>query len=310
MGINSLTYNIDQGAGTQTSDFKQYQNTASLVFVADSNDPANDTVYTMKMDSAAPKVGYLHPYIPWMRAIRVECRRVSPILYEYHVDYQSRGQPGQSPLDEPPKIKWGFSVSEENTDVDGDGNPMIMITGQDFNPPLREQFYDQKVTVTRNVKFIDTGMWSQYAGAVSSDDFECSDPQISAPAGTCKITEPAEGELAGLLDDDSEYYTVTMGITIRRVLNDAFDESKVWWHRVLAKDYWYKQPDFIIPSNPDHLWKNKDSEGNPALCLHDTTTGYRLPYDPVTGRQDPTQAQWYEFPPKKLLPFAVLNITN
>jgi len=301
MGIHQITYKIAQESGVETQDNRRFDQTGRLTFQATSNSPATDNTYTMRNDPAAPLAGVRHPFIPTLFANRVNCRKVSGVLYEFDVDYRGRGKPGESPLDEPPTIEFDFAVSEEPYDTDYEGTPICFVTGESPDPPLRETVYDLVIRIARNLKYVDPDIMSLYAGRTNSDIF------FSLPPGTCKITEPPKARSRHW--EQLIYYECTIGITVRRGEPGLYEDAEAWYRRVLAAGYYIRA--FTGVGNKTKIVHATDSTGARVTkpILHSTIEGFPIPRDPDTGLQDLQQADWYKFKPRKApMPFAALNI--
>lgn len=304
MAIDQITYRIAQEGGIATDDNKSFTRTSRLTFQASSNSPYSDDVNTIGNDFAAPKIGGPHPFIPMMWSTHVNCRKVSQVMYEFDVDYLGKGKDNKSPLDEDPIIETDFAISEEPYDVDYEGTPILFKTGEAPDPPIKDTWYDLVIRISRNLQKVDYALLAKYAGAVNSDPF------LGLPPGTCKITEPPKTRSATW--DTLTYYQCSMGITVRRGIPGLFEDSEAWYKRTLAQGFYVRE---FLPGantgNKTRVVHARDSSGEKVTkpILHSTHEGFKIPFDPDTGMQDPKKAEWYKFKPAKPpLPFSELRI--
>lgn len=306
MPIVDLIPTGEEESGIETQDNRRFTGIATYNWTAVGDSPGTDTADLIRAQSGL-FAGGPHPSIPFLWATKIVCKRVSPIYYELRGDYATRGAQGQGPLDEPPIISWGYALSEDIIDRDVDGKPMIMITGEQFDPPIRDTVYDQVVRCQRNISFDrwNPDLTSYYAGKTNSDTF------LWFPPGTCRIVEPPTATSKNY--DNYEYWDVTMGVQIRRGVQGIFEDSKAWYIRRLAAGFYVAGigPTGANGQKPKPMIPN-DSKGAPITkpVMHDKVTGQQLANDPNTGLPDPTLAQFYEFLPwtRTQVPFSDLNV--
>ena len=310
MAIHDITYKIEQESGVTTTDNKKFDQTARLTFSATSNSPSTDNTHTMRNDAAAPKIGFPHPFIPNLFATGVNCKKISAYLYEFDVGFTGRGKDGESPLDEPPVIEFDFAISEEAYDVDYEGTPILFITGEPPDPPVKDTVYDLVIRVSRNLAWVDPDVMSLYAGAINSDYF------LGLPPGTVKITEPPKAKSADW--EGTTYYTATIGFTVRRGIPGLYDDEKAWWKRTLAQGYYVRTFKAGASSGATIIAHARDKDGDKVTkpVLHSleggtANSGFMLPRNADTGLQNPQDAEWYYFKPRlPPRPFANLQIVD
>jgi hypothetical protein len=307
MGIAypGLTLQIPKESGLTTTDNKRIQRTNKLTFYGTSDNSTVDTPDSMLQNSGL-FTGMGHPWLPFTFATAVTVRQISPMGYEFPVEFEGRGKPGDSPLDEPPEVRLGFTPSEEAVDVTVEGKPMVYITGEQPEPPVKDTVYDMVLRVRRNVAWVDPDVMSRYMGAVNADRF------LNLPPGTCRMIEL---EASSKRWDNFTYFDAAIGVQVRRGVPGLYDDSKAWYKRVLAAGYFCST--FIPNKDPNKKAKIVTTHATDATgakvskpILHEIQQGFRMQFDPDSGLQDPTQAQWYEWLPRTrpLLPFSVLTI--
>lgn len=226
-----------------------------------------------------PRVGQQAEFDPFMRAKSVEAVPVggSPVLWDVLVTWgppkgfsgssSESEEPLISPFDERPQIQWGTERTEEPIDQDANGNPLVNVVGESFDPPISRNFSDEVLSVTKNQAAFSSTQAVQFVDTVNADTF------MGHAAGTGYMDEisAVEIEEGGFI-----YYRVTYKMRFRK---DG------WRKRVLHRGFreW-------VESTPDGpVYKNfTDEDGNPVAepLLLDETGGALPKYQP---------AQWLEF---------------
>ncbi len=122
----------------------------------------------------------------FLRCDDLQIQRLTPYLFRTTAGYL--GKQG-NPLDQPPQIYWGSTVTEEEIDVDMDGNPIIMVTGEGFDPPVREPVYDRILRITRNIADYNDNWATLFRNATNANQFG------SFPPGTalCRSLDAEHG---------------------------------------------------------------------------------------------------------------------
>jgi hypothetical protein len=292
---------LDRGLG-EISQFEDKQTEEWDIVV----DVAGASSAWIVANAPLPNFNSAHPDNPNLRCTgEYQIRRVdgSPIHFQATVTYQ--GPPAGSALPdpeledrkpekrdrEPYSEEWSTAKSQEQIDVDVNGDPIVTVNGEQFDPPISEDVHDVQVVygknvIDRNQTLIDA------AGCTNSDPF------LQYAPGQCMIdqvsfkyfTDPDTGDV---------YWRQTVTILIRRappgnpgnLLN-----GDLWKKRIRAEGYKVKVAGDETPRNA------KDGEGNSSAVpvLHDTATGELI--------EDPAQAQWYYFKTRGEVAFQPLKI--
>lgn len=231
---------------------------------------------------------------PWLRVVNRAANRISPLLWEVQVQYQTPpdagGGGGSSPLLAPPIIEFSSEVTEEDITQDVRGQPILMTTTEEPSPRIKREFHTPLILVKRNVAWIDPSVIAQYRMVVNSDMW------YGNPPGTCLLRSI---KAVNVPDQDFEYWTVDAAIAIRRGAPFTSD-AKAWYYRVLAQGFLVNLP--IIPSGTVLEGQHAMKDGQPvsAPVLHDITNGFLI--------ENNADAEWYEFEIYQSLPFAALGL--
>lgn len=270
------------------SDGRNYSQSARRSFTVVSDAPTTDTGYGAKLATGVPRVRDPHPEDFSLRVVDVNAVRKSPVLWEIDVEYAAQTAAGRNPLDEPAVIRWSFVTADEPIDADVDGEPIVTVNNERFDPPISAPASDLVLSIVKNVASFDPGQARTYKNAVNSDTF------LGQPAGTARL-EGIEAE--SVTDDDFSYWRLSVEIRFRVGIRGAAD-SKAWYRRILHQG-------FII----------RDAAGDAAAKWHRATDGHGnesvvpvLIKSDGTQETDPASAHWLEFEIYNSLPFASLGL--
>lgn len=230
----------------------------------------SETILDVLTSTDLPQVPSLHPTIPFLRQSGLGVRRLSPVHYEVTANYgaQGNGKPNTNPLDEVAQVEFDAIVSEEEFDTDINGDAMVMVTGEAFNPRIRVPVYDNVIRVTRNLppNKVDPNTISAYRNSVNNDNW------YGLPPGTVRITM---FKAQSISDDEQTYWRVSAEFQIRRGAPRTTDD-KAWYKRVLAEGY---MACFAAGQKPFRF--------GGAKVLHKVSDG--------TYISNKANAEWYEF---------------
>lgn len=176
-----------------------------------------------------PQVAQSYPGFPFVYATSTSVDRVSPVFWIVTVEYKgelggvgggsSTGGVEPSPLFAPPIIKFDDVETEEEIDVDFDGNP-IVNTALERVRGVKALFSDQVLTVTRNFATFNTYVQAVYRRSVNSDTFQ------GWPPGTVKLMKLSA---ENVFDAQVGYWKVTGVFQFRFPYNTTPD--KAWYNR-------------------------------------------------------------------------------
>lgn len=242
-----------------------------------------------------PKIGQPHPEDVYMWASNSVARPDGDtrLLYLVEVTYTSaRGGEGQNanPITRPPIINWDWELSSEPVDQDPDGNPLLTISLESYDPPIMEDVADQKLIIERNYENFDPYVLGTYKYVVNSDTF------LGFPPGTAlmkPIRARSQTEGAFL------YWAITVEVVFRVDPAGVFYRS--WYRRIQQKGF-KARPGV---GQPYARAKIKDTDGQ----LIDSPTPVVLKDDGTVCPDDqPQLAAWRYHKRYPILPFGNLNL--
>jgi hypothetical protein len=214
---------------TTSENFRKLEVTFSETYqVVTSADAGELDVYTQ---AGLPGVAQPYPGFPFVVAEGAQLQRVTPIFWLATINY--RGEIGglaktdgssdpsnpTSPLYAPPRITWDDVETNEDIDVDFDGDPITNTAGQPVKG-IKALFSDQLLTVTRNFLLFNTYTQAVYRRSVNSDTF------LGWPPGTCKLMKLSA---QNVIDRDFGYWQVTGVFQFRFPYNTT--PAKAWYAR-------------------------------------------------------------------------------
>lgn len=246
----------------------------------------------LDIESAAglPIIGETYPGRQFIFCEGLDFKPVSPILTIATASYSGEiGPAGEqdSPLNLPPEISWSDVESDEPTDEDFNGAPIVNINGEPIEG-VTIKLADNVVTIKRNFLTFNPYATAAYRHSVSSDVF------LGYPAGTARLIRYNARQVA--LADDS-YWEVTASIQFR--LGIRTTDDKAWYKRVRNEGYYEKITDAFTSSSI--LVQATDDNGKPM------TKPVLLKSD-GTRETNPANAYWLEFQVYDSLPYNALGL--
>lgn len=179
-----------------------------------------------------PQVAQSYPNFPFVYASSMSVDRVSPVFWIVTVEYKGElggvgggaatGGNEPSPLFAPPIIKFDDVETEEEIDVDFDGNPIVNTAGERVRG-VKALFSDQVLTVTRNFASFNTYVQAVYRRSVNSDTFQ------GWPPGTVKLMKLSADNV---FDQQIGYWKVTGVFQFRFPYNTI--PERAWYNRRVA----------------------------------------------------------------------------
>jgi hypothetical protein len=231
--------------GVRSQDFVKYQYQRRVTYTVLLG--ASDDISLARGAAGLPKVGWQHPTNFFLRVTSVTPRRVSPIMAEVDVDYESQINPdspnGGDPTDQPPRITIGFSDTEIDADQDVNGKAM-MTPNKEIYRGLRVPSSDLVITITRNLPSIDIAMFREYKNATNSDSF------LGEPPGTAWLKGIGAQSVG---DVGNQYWQAFAEVHFRRAAPGSTDD-KAWWLRTLRQGF-YVKPGIVVK-------RARDLDGN------------------------------------------------
>lgn len=251
---------------------------------------ATDDKLDIESAAGLPLIGEEYPGRQFIYCESIDFKPVSPILTIATANYSGEiGPAGEqdSPLNKPPQISWSDVESDEPTDEDFNGQPIVNVNGEPIEG-VTMKLADNVVTIKKNFLTFNPYATAAYRHSVSSDTF------LGYPPGTARLIRYNAQQVA--LADDS-YWEVTASIQFR--LGIRTTDARAWWKRVRNEGYYEKVTDAF--TSQSILVQATDDNGKPM------TRPVLLKSD-GTRETDPTQAHWLEFQVYDSLPYNSLGL--
>lgn len=251
----------------------------------------DDSRFDVEQANGIPRIGDNYPGSLFVFCEGLSLQRVSPILTIVSVNYKGEiGPTGEedSPLNAPPEISWSDTETDEPTDEDIDGKPIVNVNGEPIDG-VTMKIADNVVTIKRNFLTFNPYITGQYRHSVSSDAF------LGYPAGTARLIRYSAKN--SFYQDNLTYWEVTGSIQFR--LGIRTTDDKAWYKRVRNEGFYEKITDPY--SNQQILVQARDDNGKPV-------TRPVLLKEDGTRETNPDNAHWLEFPVYRSLPYNALGL--
>lgn len=251
----------------------------------------DDSRFDVEEANGIPRIGQNYPGSLYVFCDSLETSRVSPIMSIVSVNYKGEIGPNgeeDSPLNAPPEISWSDTESDEPTDEDINGKPIVNVNGEPIDG-VTMKIADNVVTIKRNFLTFNPYVTGLYRHSVSSDAF------LGYPPGTARLIRYSAKN--AFYQDDLSYWEVTGSIQFR--LGIRTTDAKAWYKRVRNEGFYEKRTDSYTGN--DIIVQAKDDNGKPV------TRPVLLKAD---GRREtnPDNAHWLEFQVYRELPYNALGL--
>lgn len=176
-----------------------------------------------------PREGSRHPSNVNFVCKSVSLEKTSVCLYEAQCTYESPvyetadGEPNDNPLNVPPEISFSTVVTEEETEMDMLGNPLVNSAGSPFTGVTME-ITDMAISINKNVATFNPTEMIYYNGAINSDNF------LGFAAGQLKLQNFTATPVLGEIN----YWKLTLSIMARTPTPNV-PSDKVWFRRIQNK---------------------------------------------------------------------------
>lgn len=201
-----------------------------------------------------------------------------------------------SPLDLPAEVSWGGRKTQEPIDMDILNNPIVNTVGEPFDPPIVETFTDQEITITKNLATWDPVAMQTYFNAVNQDAF------LGFRPGTVLMDEL---KAKRIVTPTLVYWAATFVMLVRVAPPDGAPPEMSWARRIKNEGFYCSDGGTPTPK----IIRALDASNKPVvLPVPLKADGTRVL---VTPGPIPTFSGgifYINFPTKKPLPFAALNI--
>ncbi len=251
----------------------------------------DDSRFEVERAPGVPRIGDRYPGSQFVFCDSVQLERASPILAIVNVSYKGEiGPAGEddSPINALPDIQWSDVETDEPTDQDINGKPIVNPNNEPIDG-VTMKVADNVVTIKRNFLLFNPFITGQYRHSTNSDQF------LGFPAGTARLIRYGA---KNAFFQNNAYWEVTASIQFRLGIRTTND--KAWYKRIRAEGYYEK---IIDPfTNQPIVVQATDSNGKPV------TRPVLLKSD-GTRETNPNNAHWLEIPVYRSLPYSALGLT-
>jgi hypothetical protein len=177
----------------------------------------------------------------WCKEVTVRQDRLDPYTWRVEARYSSQvDRPDinqiENPLLRPAEIEWDTVTRERIIMADIDGDPIVTVNDERFDPPPMDEEKILQLTVTRNQAGYNALEYVKYENAVNSDTF------LSFPAGRVKCVRIKGGRQ---FENGVLFWRVTFQFHFRIRLDETDDEvldadasRRAWQLKILHQGYW------------------------------------------------------------------------
>lgn len=200
------------------------------------SDGTDQNSLTVKIGSMAatpplPREGDRHPSNVNFVCKSVNIEQISVNFYTASCSYQSpvfeTGDDTQNPLAIPADIKFATVVSEEATEMDINGNPLVNTAGDPFTG-ITMEITDMSININKNVATFNPTQMQYFNGALNSDAF------LGYQAGQIKLQNYTATPVIG----DVNYWKLGIQM-LARTPTPLVPADKVWFLRLQNKGRYF-----------------------------------------------------------------------
>lgn len=206
--------------------------------IADATDELPDILNAPNL----PKIGEQYKGSPTIRVQTIKPNQQSPVFWIIEIEYKgsfgggSYVQTGSiegSPLDMPPKVRWGKADRQVLVHEDVDGKAIVSPATGEWIPDVMRDLHDITLSVTRNYAGVDLAATHRYLHSVNSDVFR------GFPPGTARLVSFSAEEKWS--ETHGGYYQVDAEVVFRWPYNTT--PNKAWYARVPHAGFLEMVPD-------------------------------------------------------------------
>lgn len=223
MTIISVGKMWSRDEGTTTSDGRKIEQTIKQGWQIVTSPDA--TVEEVTFAIGLPQVDDALVGTNWIFCTSVRPKRVGPIFWTADVEYRGEIGPGgvaDTPVNQPPVIKWRAVLNNEAIDSDDWGMPITNSNGDPVDG-ITDDIADMTLYVQRNYIDWNPYLTRLYMRSVNSDYFPFG---VNAwPPGTAKLREFEADQVFGALS----YWRITAMVQFREPFNTT--AARTWWKR-------------------------------------------------------------------------------
>jgi len=181
-------------------------------------------------ERSIPAQGESHEKNEYLKAREPTGRKTSPTMCEIMVNYMGWSSPEgeEDPENWETQYSWSTATSVVPIDEDVDGNPIVNVNKEAFDPPPTREHHDTVVTI---VHHINESRWDPsdkitYENTLNSEDTVLDGKTV--PAGTARITSY---DAEHVIEGEYSYVKLTIVVAIRedgwklRILNQGYKDA-------------------------------------------------------------------------------------
>ena len=190
----------------------------------------DDVIQTVLGAPDLPEICDPFPAAPYIKVVSRSPTRVSPVYWVVTITYKGQANESglsDSPVNMPPELIWSDVDSEEATDEDAWGNPIVTACGEPV-AGVTTKLADTTLQVKRNFLDFNPALQHQYRHSVNSDIF------AGFPAGVCKLTKMSARR--AWHNGCGDYWEVNASITMRYPWKTH--PYRAWFARIRHEGYY------------------------------------------------------------------------
>ena len=193
-----------------------------------------------------PKLCDSFPEAEYIRVVSRNPQRISPVYWVVSITYKGQANEtglSDSPVNMPPELIWSDTDSEEATDEDTWGNPIVTACGEPVTG-VTTKLADTTLQIKRNFLNFNPALQHQYRHSVNSDVF------AGFAAGVAKLTKMSARR--AWHNGCGDYWEVTASITFRYPWKTH--PYRAWYSRVRHEGFYERQGTKLLIGAPQQSW--------------------------------------------------------
>lgn len=186
------------------------------------------------------------PSAPLIRVISRNPQRISPVYWIVQITYAGHADEhgiSDTPVNAPPELIWSDVDSEEATDEDAWGNPIVTVNNEPMQG-VTTKLADTTLQIKRNFLDFDPALQHQYRHSVNSDVF------AGFAAGVAKLTKMSARR--AWHNGCGDYWEVNASITFRYPWRTH--PYRAWYARVRHEGYYERQGTKLTIAAPQAVY--------------------------------------------------------
>lgn len=203
----------------------------------------DDVIQDILSAESLPQICDSFPDAPYIKVTSMTPTKVSPVFWIVNITYKGLANASgfsDSPVNQPPELIWSDVDSEEATDEDTWGNPIVTACGEPIEG-VTTKLADLNLQIKRNFLDYNPLLQHQYRHSVNSDLF------AGFAAGVAKLTKMSARQ--NWAKGCGAYWEVTANVVFRYPWRT--DPYRAWYARVRHEGFYERQGTKMIIGAPD-----------------------------------------------------------